>query len=69
MTTYYYAIYLIDDEVKIEFVPHRKAGTYRFEFPKNGNKSILFDQYNNGEGNWKFTHSSDTPPVSSLSTS
>ncbi len=51
---YYYSTYLIDDEVKVEFVPGKKAGIYRFEFPKNGHKSILFDQYNNGEGSWKF---------------
>jgi len=52
---YYYSTYLIDDEVKVEFVPGKKAGIYRFEFPKNGRKSVLFDQYNNGEGSWKFT--------------
>lgn len=52
---YYYSTYLIDDEVKVEFVPGKKAGIYRFEFPENGHKSILFDQYNNGEGSWKFT--------------
>lgn len=51
---YYYSTYLVDDEVKVEFVPGKKAGIYRFEFPKNGHKSILFDQYNNGEGSWKF---------------
>lgn len=51
---YYYSTYLIDDEVKVEFVPGKKAGIYRFEFPKNGHKSILFDQYNNGEASWKF---------------
>ncbi|GGN02450.1 alpha-1 2-mannosidase [Dyadobacter beijingensis] len=51
---YYYSTYLIDDEVKVEFVPGNKAGIYRFEFPKNGHKSILFDLYNNGEGSWKF---------------
>lgn len=52
---YYYSTYLIDDEVKVEFVPGKKAGIYRFEFPKNGLKSILFDQYNHGESSWKFT--------------
>ncbi|SEJ12332.1 alpha-1,2-mannosidase, putative [Dyadobacter sp. SG02] len=53
---YYYSTYLVDDEVKVEFVPGKKAGIYRFEFPKNGQKNILFDQYNNGEGSWKFTN-------------
>lgn len=51
---YYYSTYLIDDEVKVEFVPGKKAGIYRFEFPKNGHKSILFDQYNNGKASWEF---------------
>lgn len=51
---YYYSTYLIEDEVKVEFVPGKKAGIYRFEFPKNGHKSILFDQYNHGEASWKF---------------
>lgn len=51
---YYYATYLIEDEVKVEFAPGKKAGIYRFEFPKNGHKSILFDQYNGGEASWKF---------------
>ncbi|MCF0070614.1 GH92 family glycosyl hydrolase [Dyadobacter sp. CY261] len=51
---YFYSTYLIDDEVKVDFVPGNKVGIYRFEYPKNGRKSILFDLYNNGEGSWKF---------------
>nr|WP_295921252.1 GH92 family glycosyl hydrolase [uncultured Dyadobacter sp.] len=51
---YYYSTYLIDDEVKVEFVPGKKTGIYRFTFPEKGDKNILLDLYNNGEGSWKF---------------
>lgn len=51
---YYYSTYLIDDEVRVEFVPGKKTGIYRFTFPEKGDKSILFDLYNGGEGSWKF---------------
>lgn len=51
---WYYAIYLIDDDINVEFVPGKKTGIYRFEFPKGAEKSILFDRYNDGESAFKF---------------
>lgn len=51
---WYYSTYLLDDEVKVEFVPGKKIGYYRFEFPEQASKSILFSLYNDGPGAYKF---------------
>jgi predicted alpha-1,2-mannosidase len=51
---WYYSTYLVDDEIKVEFAPGSKTGFYRFEFPANKPRSILFDLYNNGESEFKF---------------
>ena len=51
---WYYATYLVDDEVQVEFTPGKKTGIYRFGFPANSSKSLLFNLYNGGEGSWKF---------------
>lgn len=51
---WYYSTYLIDDDIKVEFTPGKKAGIYKFEFPKNSEKHILLDLYNDGVGSWKF---------------
>lgn len=53
---WYYSTYLIDDDITVEFTPGKKAGIYRFTFPQNtANKSLLFGQYNNAPGAFKFT--------------
>ena len=52
---WYYSAYLVDDEVQVEFTPGKKTGIYRFEFPANAPKSLLFNLYNGGVGSWKFT--------------
>lgn len=54
---WYYSTWLLDDEVKVEFVPGEKTGIYRFSFPKNGEKSILLGTYNDGEAEFSFTDS------------
>lgn len=50
---WFYSTYLLDDEVTVNFAPGKKTGIFQFDFPKNGNKSVLFDLYN-GEGSWQF---------------
>lgn len=49
-----YSTYLVNDEVTVEFVPGKKAGMFRFTFPENTDKSLLFGLYN-GAGSWQFT--------------
>jgi predicted alpha-1,2-mannosidase len=56
---WYYSTYLVDDDVKVEFTPGKKAGIFRFEFPEKASKSILFDLYNEGEGSWEFVAGSE----------
>jgi len=52
---WYYSTYLIDDDIRIEFVPGKKTGIYRFAFPsKAAHRSLLFDVYNKGNSGWKF---------------
>lgn len=51
---WYYSTYLIDQGIKVEFVPNQKTGYYRFEFPANTPKSILLGTYNDGESEYRF---------------
>ena len=51
---WHYSTYLIDDEVAVDFTPGKKAGIFKFDFPKSSSKSILFELYN-GEGSWQFS--------------
>ena len=37
---YYYYTYFIDEEIKVEFVPGKKAGFYKFKFPLNSGKRV-----------------------------
>jgi len=53
---WYYSTFLIDDGITVEFTAGRKAGIYRFSFPRGtSEKSLLFDLYNGGAGSWKYT--------------
>lgn len=52
---WYYSTFLIEDEITVEFAPGEKTGILRFSFPDAANKSILFNTYNNGPNEWKFT--------------
>ncbi|WPU94748.1 GH92 family glycosyl hydrolase [Mucilaginibacter sabulilitoris] len=50
---WYYATYLIDDEINVAFTAGRKTGFYQFAFPKNAAaKKILLDFYNPGKASW-----------------
>ena len=47
----YYATYFVDSEIKTEFVPGKKAGFFKFHFPKKGIKKLKFNI--NHKGSWK----------------
>jgi len=49
-----YSNWLIDDGIGIEFTPGKKTGVYRFVFPQKGERTILFDRYNDGPSEWHF---------------
>lgn len=46
---WYYSTYLIDSDIKVEFAPGKKAGIFKFDFPHNSTKALIFDKYNRGE--------------------
>lgn len=48
---WYYSTYLIDSDIKVEFAPGKKTGIFKFDFPHNSSKALIFDKYNRGEGN------------------
>jgi predicted alpha-1,2-mannosidase len=51
---WYYSTYLVNEEIKVEFVPGKKTGYYKFEFPAKAAKSILLATYNGGQSSYKF---------------
>jgi predicted alpha-1,2-mannosidase len=52
---WYYSTWLVNDNITVEFTPGKKVGYYRFTFPANSAKNILFAPYNNGESEFNFT--------------
>lgn len=50
---WYYSTYLIDNDIKVEFTPGKKAGIFKFNFPENSPKALILDRYNRGEGEIK----------------
>ncbi|RVU00146.1 glycoside hydrolase family 92 protein [Mucilaginibacter limnophilus] len=60
---WYYSTYLLDDEVTVQYVPGKKAGIYRFQFPGKGEKNLLFDLYNRGEAEYKFSSANELTGV------
>jgi predicted alpha-1,2-mannosidase len=46
---WYYSTYLIDSDIKVEFTPGKKTGIFKFDFPQNSTKALIFDKYNRGE--------------------
>lgn len=52
---WYYSAYLVDNDIKVEFTPGKKAGIYRFEYPANSTKGLILDRYNGGESEYKFS--------------
>ncbi|MBO9204374.1 MULTISPECIES: GH92 family glycosyl hydrolase [Niastella] len=51
---WYYSTWLVNDDITVEFTPGKKTGCYRFTFPANSAKNVLFSPYNNGEGEFNF---------------
>ncbi len=51
---WYYSVYLLDDDITVEFTPGKKTGFYRFSYPAGKSRSILFDVYNTGDAAWHF---------------
>lgn len=51
---WHFSTYLIDDDITVEFAPGKKAGIYRFHFPKGDNKSLLLDVYNGPASQYSF---------------
>lgn len=51
---WYYSTYLVDENIKVEYTPGSKSGFYRFTFPSNKSKSLLFGNYNGDESQFKF---------------
>ncbi len=47
---HYFSTYLMDDEIKAEFVPGNKSGFFRFTFPENGRRIVKLQI--NHEGKW-----------------
>ncbi|MES2455741.1 MAG: GH92 family glycosyl hydrolase [Bacteroidota bacterium] len=52
---WYYSTYLVDDDIKTEFTPGKKAGIFKFDFPKGAAKSLILDRYNGGAGEIKLS--------------
>jgi hypothetical protein len=52
---WYYSAYLIDDEVNVSFVPGKKTGIFKFNFPQKASKNVLLGLFN-GEGSWEFVN-------------
>ncbi|MDF2192399.1 GH92 family glycosyl hydrolase [Paraflavitalea sp. CAU 1676] len=51
---WYYTTYLVDEEIRVEFAPGKKAGIFRFEFPRQATqKALLLDRFNKGAGGWQ----------------
>jgi predicted alpha-1,2-mannosidase len=51
---WHFSTYLVDDEITVEFTPGKKAGIYRFSFPKGEHKSLLLDVYNDSPSQYHF---------------
>jgi len=51
---WYYSTYLVDDNITLEFVPGKKTGYYKFDFPEGKNNNILFGNFNTGASSWRF---------------
>ncbi len=45
----YYSVYFVDSEITTEFVPGKKAGFFRFNFPQKGIKKLKFNIIHQGE--------------------
>lgn len=48
---WYYSTYLIDDDIRVSFVPGKKSAIYKIDFPKGEKKNILIKGKGEMEGN------------------
>lgn len=60
---WYYSTYLVDEDIKVEFVPGKKVGYYTFEFPENSPKALLFSVYNDGASDFKFISATEVQGI------
>lgn len=60
---WHYSTYLVDDEVTVEFTPGKKAGIYRFRFPRSAHRSILLDVYNGGPSGYSFPSATEVTGI------
>ncbi|MBS1606389.1 MAG: GH92 family glycosyl hydrolase, partial [Bacteroidetes bacterium] len=60
---WYYSTYLLDEDVRVEFTPGKKAGIYRFSFGGSRPKNLLFAPYNNGESQWQLPSANEITGV------
>ncbi|HEY4206129.1 MAG TPA: glycoside hydrolase domain-containing protein, partial [Puia sp.] len=51
---WYYATWLIDDNIGVEFTAGRRTGLFRIQFPSGEDKALLFAPYNDGDPGWQF---------------
>jgi len=56
---WYYSTFLIDDGITVEFTPGAKTGFFRFSFPVNAEKSLLFRSVNEGDAEWHFSNNGE----------
>ncbi|UAY50839.1 GH92 family glycosyl hydrolase [Ferruginibacter albus] len=55
---WHYKTYLLNDDVTVEYTQGKKAGMFRFTFPVNGVKNLLWNTYSGGINNWHFINDS-----------
>jgi len=56
---WYYSTYLVDNDIKVEFTPGKKAGIFKFSFPEKGGKALILDHYNGGPSEYALSSSKE----------
>ena len=60
---WYYATNLIEDDIKVEYVPGKKVGFYQFNFAADQPRSLLLSVYNDGESEFKFISATEVTGI------
>jgi len=55
---WHYSTYLLDDNTTVEFTPGKKTAIFRFSFPKDAPKVLLFGTYSDAKNQWHFLNDS-----------
>ncbi|SHM48896.1 alpha-1,2-mannosidase, putative [Chitinophaga jiangningensis] len=55
---WHYYTNLVEKDVTVEYTPGRKVGYYRFSFPAQGAKRLLFNTYDRARNWWRFDNDS-----------